>query len=55
VVGNRVEWNTTHFSSYGIGGDPALPVPASSNWSIGLLAIAGLGIAGIAVRRFQLN
>ena len=50
--GDKVTTNIGHFSWYGLGGDPPRPVPASSSWSIGLLALIGAAIAaGMTLRR----
>ena len=59
VSGNQVVFDAPHFSWYGVGGDSVPPAyynsPASSNWSIALLAVAALGIAGVTVRRHRLT
>jgi hypothetical protein len=40
-----------HFSWYGIGGDPVTSTPASSDWSLALLALAGVGLGSVALYR----
>ena len=49
--GDKVSTEISHFSVYGVGGDPApTSTPASSDWSLWLLALAGVAIGGIALR-----
>ena len=49
--GGKVTTEVQHFSVYGVGGDPApTSTPASSDWSLMALALAGLAVGGIALR-----
>jgi len=50
VVGPRAHFNVTHFSSYAIGDSP-VSTPASSPWSLALLAVSGVAIVALAIRR----
>jgi len=47
----QVTFQTTHFSIYGIGGEPA-PVPATSKWSILMLGLGGIAVLLWQRRKF---
>jgi hypothetical protein len=49
---NAVTFQTTHFSMYGLGGQVAAPVPASSPWALGALTLAAFGVLA---RRMRVN
>jgi hypothetical protein len=56
VSGSNVLFNASHFSWYAVGGDLApTNTPASSDWSLALLAVVGLGVAGVVLGRVRLN
>ena len=48
-----IKYRVSHFSLYGIGGDPvtATSTPASSDWSLALLGVGGIVLAVVAARR----
>jgi hypothetical protein len=50
--GNKVTTEIGHFSIYGVGGDEAVTsTPASSNWSLAVLAVAGMALGAFVLRR----
>ena len=51
VQNGYVVFNVSHFSTYGIGGNPvATSTPADSPWSLTILALAGMGFLGLSLR-----
>ena len=57
TTSGKVTASVGHLSIYGVGGDPVptSSTPASSPWSLSLLALAGVAIGGIALRSARMH